>query len=781
MAAKLTFEAKMQGMDQVLDMLKQAETRMNDFGRTGAYSLEGVDRRFKELTMSLETITKSQKGLGGLMSSFDEMGRKANDFMGKSYKGILDGMKHEVKGMQAEIDATIGKIKDTERQLENLSTKRAHMGEDEYQKQTGSLNTEKNKMMGEYVAKQYQMNEMAAQVRMATPVPGLSQGANLLGLGQLGTIGGLMQWGPGALSAGFRAPLALSQMQEAYGGAGVRQEYTKEMDGYLATRRLRLSAAQEAQQGQVTVSMLKSLGLGEENTIPGTAAYQNKEAGQYRAQQKETQGLAGVGTGIGVGIGTMVMAGMMGGATAGAALMNPWTLAAGAVAGAGYGAYRYYQAGSQEKSREEIHAENIGQFRSRDKEAYGILLDKVGELLMLEGRNLELNQRMWGMSTQHAASAAAHAAGVSPERDMITQQIMANQGLNPLSMSGINTWTNNNYRLGFSQQAQIAMTRSVALGNGNLLGAQTGAGSAAMRAGLGGAENIGQRSSMNDFGASIAATRGGSAADLGNVLAPVSGAIGANQPGMNRTEATAIGMEATQAGNNLFGGGQSSGFDMILEGKLRQLGVENIVMIKAFQKMGVQNPNTQQVIANYINNKRGTKLTAKDVAKAISGAGGQFQELNDFVLGKQNVTDMKAAGGGDLTTRFQLGNKAGDDTAMAEGQRGATLGESLSAQASNNEVAGQPAASRQNMSDIQAAGEAQKATAAEGSMDDLLAKTGQTVTDAMVKAINGGFSEAAKAVREVGAKLSTEAAAKVSHPATPYNGTKQKMSRGQQG
>ena len=218
MAAKLTFEAKLQGMDQVLEMLKRAETQMNDLGRVGSYSMEGVSNRMKEFVSSLETITKSQAGMGGLFKSMDELNKKGNEFLGKSYKGIVDGMKAEVKAFEGEVDKIKNKVVEAERELENFKQRRGTMDEKEYQAGLVSRQTEAANVTSRAVAMRNEENEMKRQVFMSQQIPGVGGAMNAMGMGQYNTVGNLIKGLPYAAMA----PLGVAELMQGIGNAGLQ-------------------------------------------------------------------------------------------------------------------------------------------------------------------------------------------------------------------------------------------------------------------------------------------------------------------------------------------------------------------------------------------------------------------------------------------------------------------------------------------------------------------------------------------------------------------------------
>jgi hypothetical protein len=337
-------------------------------------------------------------------------------------------------------------------------------------------------------------------------------------------------------------------------------------------------------------------------------------------------------------------------------------------------------------------------------------------------------------------------------------------------MPGVDNWTRNNYSYGFSQSFQASMARNVAL-NGGSLGSQQGRfNQFRVNAGLGSAENLGAASTMFDFQSQQQNARSGAfAQEAGGAVAA---AVGANAPGFNKVEGVQQGIGLTNRSDELLKGGASSGMDMIMQGKFRQLGIENIVMIKTFTDMGLTNKATWAVISRYVNNKNpNAKMTPERVGQVLGQGAAQFVEMNEFVLGKQNAADLKKAGGGDLVTRMQAGTKAGDATSVG----GATIAQAFEADFSQAAKPGTAAPSKENMADTQAAGTAKLATTAEQGFEGLLEKTGEKVTDAMVKAINGGFEQAARAVRDVGDKLRTEQAkpAPAVEAPKPFGGTKE--------
>jgi len=735
MPARLTFEARMQGMDQVLEMLKRAESQMNDLGRVGSYSLGGVSDRMKEFTMSLETITKSQAGMGGLFKSFDELNKKANDFLGKSYKGIVDSMKAEVKSFEGEVDKIKNKVIEAERELENFKSRRGSMDEKEYQAGIVSRQQETANVTAQAVAMRNQQYEMQRQVFMQQQMPGLAGPMSAIGLGQYATVGSFIRGIPvaaAALGAG-------AEMLQGVGAAGLQYGYTRETDAYLAAARLRRQAAQMGQQGDTTLSLLSETGAGIEKKAMDSAWTQAKLTGTYLSDNPIIRALAGAGAGFLAGSAVPII-GNIGGAIIG-----------------GIGGFTT----ARNRSYAQIESEQRAELRARDIELYGILGKGGGDNFIRESQDLDMGQRMFGMAAVHQAVNNLAGQGVSMDRGNPLMQMLIANGMNPNAVSPdvLGAFARGAPRFGITESAQSQLIRAAAIGNGSLGGTQAGILQNFATAGLTGADTMPARAALGDFVAGQMANRG-AGQDFGTVGAGVSAAISANAPGFNKTEGVQQGIINSQRADSLISSG-SSGLDMVLVSKLRSLGVTNAVAIDSFIKMGVDNPRTQQAIANYIGKDVGI------VKKALADSAVSYSNMMTSVLGKDEVARFNKATGGDQITLLQSGLRAFDNTAAG----GATFSQSLEAKlggataGSINDVqAGAP-----TRADIKDQAQAAQQRQIDESLKTVLEGTGKTVTDALTGAIVKGFQQMADEVKSAGDRITED---KTSTRSKPFTGTK---------
>jgi hypothetical protein len=767
MSAKLTFEAKMDGMEKVLDLLKAAEQRMGDMGRVGSQSLEGVDRRVKDFTASLEHITKAQSGMGGLFKSFDELNKKSNEFLGKSYKGVVDALKFEVKGFEQEADRILSKIREADKELAQFKSRKASMSEQEYQQGIASRQTEMGRYQAESVAVRMQQHELQNQVRTAQPLnESFFNMMSARGLGQYATVGAAAAYGPGIVSALLSAPAMLASGAEVAGGALVRSNYTKEVDSYLATRRLTMQQAQAAQQGNVTTSMLKQLGIGLENTVPNSFGGQLMEGGQYYGQTAGVQGLKGAGVGLGVGAGVVAgvgaasllgagglaavgSAGIGGTMLAGLGLMGPIGWAALGAGALGYGAYSYMSAKGNEKTREQIRAENALGYRGKDSEAYGIVFDKAGQNFMRESGELGTAQRMYGVDSTHEMSMTLARQGQGMDRANPVINMLMAQGMNPNAFLGggdMASFITRNNRYGITSAQQTAIARAQALNGGSLVGQQNAALGMFAGAGLTSAGDMVARGNLGDYAAGLASQRG-AGQDMGTVGAPLAAAVAANGAGFNAVEGVGQGIANYEAQSRLMQGG-SSGLDMIMVSKLRQMGVTNAVAIDTFIKMDLRNPKTQQAIANYA----GKSLS--EIQKMLGEGADVYKGMFESVIGKDEMNRINKATGGDVTTLMTTGLKAFDNTTAGGGTFMDTLKSSISGGGMGDPNA--VALGAETTADKQNYGQAENQVAVDEQMRKALEGTGKTVTDAITQAVVKGFLDVADEVRKAGDRIQAD-------------------------
>ena len=689
----------------------------------------------KEFVSSLETITKSQAGMGGLFKSMDELNKKGNEFLGKSYKGVVDGMKAEVKAFEGEVDKIKNKVVEAERELENFKQRRGTMDEKEYQAGLVSRQTEAANVTSRAVAMRNEENEMKRQVFMSQQIPGVGGAMNAMGMGQYNTVGNLIKGLPYAAMA----PLGVAELMQGIGNAGLQYGYTRETDAYLAQARLRRSAASMGQQGDITLGMLQETGAGVEKKAMDSAWTKAKLEGTYLLDNPIIRALAGAGGGFLAGSAVPII-GNIGGAIAGGI--------------AGFTSAR-------NRSYSQIEAEQRGELRQRDVELYGILGKGAGDNFTRESQDLDMGQRMFGMASVHQAVGNLAGQGISMDRGNPLLQMMIANGMNPNSISpdALGAFGRAAPRFGFTDAATSQMIRSSAIGGGSLGAAQYGLMSNFASAGLTGADTMPARGVLGDYVAGLAANRG-AGQDMGTVGAGVSAAIGANSGGFNKVEGVQQGIMNSQRADTLISSG-TSGLDMVLVSKLRSIGVTNAVAIDSFIKMGIDNPKTQQAIANYIGKDIGV------VKKALADSADSYSNMMTSVLGKEEVARFNKATGGDQITLLQSGQRAFDNTTAGA----ATFSEALKAKlgggpgASINDVqAGAP-----TRADVKDQAQASQQRQIDESLKTVLEGTGKTVTDALTGAIVKGFQQMADEVKGAGSRIIDDKAAQ--KPA-PFSGTK---------
>lgn len=729
MAAKLTFEAKMQGMEQVLDLLKRAEERMNDFGRVGSYSLEGVDRRLKEFQSSLEFINKSQSGMGGIFKSFDELNRQSNQFLGKSYRGIIDGMKQDVKAFETEADRIMNKVKEIDAAQEALKSKRSAMSEQSYQEQQAQHTKEIDALKSQGVAVATEKIALQKQLFYAQPLSqGIHDFASKYGMGEYATVGGSMV--AGAYAAGIPGLIARGGM--AVGGYGMQMNFTRDADAYLAQSRLQRTAAGQAMNFDPTTFMLQSMNGGIEK--PGMESWSMwaKSRGQYLWDNPFVRGAAtasAVFTGLTastLGVGAPAAAWLAGGA----------------------GVAAFSSAGN--RTLAQIEAENRGELRNRDLEMYGILGRGAAAQTQRESTELGAFQRIYGIEGTHNLSMQAAFQGMAPDRANPMMNMMLSQGLLPTnfmgnSVSGFDMGPANltMQRMSMSPTVQAAIMRATALNGGSLIGNTNNAIGLFAGAGLTSRGDIASRGALGDYAAGLANNRG-AGFDMGSAGAGVAANVSANAPGFNKVEGVQQGITNFESQNKLMQGG-SSAMDTILISKLRQLGVMNAAAIDAFIKLDPTLPRTQAQIAAY------TGKSIEEVQKAMGSVAGAYKNMFETVLGKDQMDKFNKATGGDMMTLFTSGTKAFDNTT----QGGATFSEGMSRRFSGGGTgdASSVAQGAESFADKQNAAAATQTLTIDEKMREILAGTGKTVTDEITKAIIKGFEVTSEEVRKAGDKI----------------------------
>jgi hypothetical protein len=276
MAAKLTFEASMQGMEKVLDLLKQAEQRMNDAGRIGTYSFDNVDKKIKDLTSSLDVINKSQAGMGGLFKSFDEVSKKSNEFLSKGHKGLIDAMKADVKAFEGETDKILNKIKEAERELNNFKSRKAAMSEQDYQQGVSNRQRDINQQTAEMVSVHQTKRSMEQEIYNREIVGGAfgQRMTEWTGTPFTRAVRGKMIAG-GITQAAAAVPALLDIEQKIY-EADYHQKYGQSASQFIAKQSLAIRTGQEAMNFDPNSTFLSIYGGGYENQAVNDPNFQNR-------------------------------------------------------------------------------------------------------------------------------------------------------------------------------------------------------------------------------------------------------------------------------------------------------------------------------------------------------------------------------------------------------------------------------------------------------------------------------------------------------------------------
>ena len=750
MAAKLTFEAKMQGMEQVLDLLKKAEERMSDFGRVGTYAIGGVDTRMKEFTQSLEYINKAQTGMGGLFKSFDELNKQSNQFLGKAYKGVIDSMKSEVKEFSAETDKVLQKIRDSERELESFKTKRGMMSEQEFQSGVRQRQTELSMNQAEGSAKRAQQFEMERQLRFASPInEGVYDFAQRFGMGKHATVGGVLNMIPGILGA----PATIGQVMQGAGQYGMQMNFTRDADAFLANARLSRSAASQAMSGDPTTLLLQSIGGGIEK--PGMESMSSwlSTRGRWIMDNSWVRGIAGGAAGFWAG--------------------GLPTLGIGAIPGAaiGFGA-GFASAGNRTISQ--IEAEQRGDLRQRDLEMYGVLGKGSAGQFMREGTELTRVQRMYGIAGTHDLTMNLAAQGLNYNRANPILNAMLANGMAPTDDMGNIAGTSHVFeRYQLNQNARAAVMRATALNGGPMDANALRAVSLFGGAGLTGIRDVAAQGNLSDYATGLLNTRG-AGFDIASAGQGVAANVAMNAPTFNKVEGVQQGIMNFESQNRLMGGG-STAVDTIMIAALRGLGVTNPIHIDMLIKMGGKLGINDSKVVNTIINLTGK--SEAEVRSALRGIATTHKRMSETVIGKENIDAFNKASGGDALTLLNAGERAFDNTTRG----GATFSEGFENRMGGGGAgaASTVAKGEETFEDKLAGAEAEKEFQLDADMRRVLEGTGKKVTEEITGAILKGFTNTAEEVRKAADNLIRSqqregASAPNGSTNAPFKGTKTK-------
>ncbi len=725
MAAKLTFSAGIEGLDNVNTLLKEAESRLNSLGNAGGTSFDGIDKKMQSITKALESLTKSQSGLGGITNAFDELTRKSNEFLGKSYKGIIDAAKIEVKHFEQQSDEILRKLKDNEAELEKFRAKKASMSESDFQAGEALRQKELAATQASAVAIAQQKQQLEQQIRVASPInERLYSSMSSVGLGEYATRGALMQYGPRLLAGVGGAYVGAERAWGLYNEGSIRQDYTMGTDAYLAQRRLRLGAAQGAMQGDPTALLLQESGVGLEANITNDPAYSNMVSSKTRLQTAWARALQGAGAGAVAGT-------FMGGPVG--------TLLGGLIGGAG----GFFAGRATEKTREQIEAETRGEYRSRDLELYGLAGREAGSNRMTRDADLEKIQRLLGVAATDTLSALISRQGVSMTRANPILNAMVAQGINPMGREAeIASFSFANAAYGFSAATQQAQLRNAALNRISLPAAQAGYNTLGAISGLTSVLDQPARSAMNDYIAARAGQRGLGESELtvGGAVAGAVSAVNPMLPGVEKTFQGITNFEALQQRMGIGGGG----INTIMIQKLASMGITNAFAVETFSKMDLTASSTHEAISKYL----GGKMSPKEVAAALGSSLDIAKTAFASSVGAPELERLNRATGKDVSTLYMTGSlKAFDNTKGGGGFFDVAKASFTPPEGSKPvEVAAVSGA------DITDRGRAGVEAGADTAMQNMLNKTGAQVSDAITRAVIKGYQNTIDEIQKLGAK-----------------------------
>lgn len=249
-------------VNQQLGKIQDNANRLNEaFNRAGAQGTSGFSRfaeqfssmgriqdaikNVNQLSASIETLTKTQGGLLGLMRTMSELGRSINDSMGESKTRLMRQYSNEVDALRTASQSKMQQSGIAQRLADNA----AAMGNDEMAQRFRNIASQRGVEAGQAMDA-YNFN------RYMRPV--IQAGASAL---RIGGAAAVMATLPGQLADSYENFASFAPVR-----------------GQIAMQNYNMSAATDAARGQVTSFALRNLGVGLEQQSLNNFSTQLRDA-----------------------------------------------------------------------------------------------------------------------------------------------------------------------------------------------------------------------------------------------------------------------------------------------------------------------------------------------------------------------------------------------------------------------------------------------------------------------------------------------------------------------
>ena len=259
MPTKLTFEAKMENIDQVIRQLEDLKKSLEGVATAGAGAggaagtggiFGGAEQSLKNLSKQINEMSSAQSGLSAFLRSFTEIGRSVNSVFGDNQIRMVQRFRQEMGVLSQSLEADKGKFQ----RLLNLE-------------KAGGLTpgeqADKERLASSIAQGSDTLRSAKIQNILQTPV---------IGKASLASIGSVAARG---LSTGMTVLAGVSSAMNTGADLFIEAPLRSE----LATRRSNLAAYEEAIKGDVTRYMLREMGMGSAQGIREGSPFETTRMG----------------------------------------------------------------------------------------------------------------------------------------------------------------------------------------------------------------------------------------------------------------------------------------------------------------------------------------------------------------------------------------------------------------------------------------------------------------------------------------------------------------------
>jgi hypothetical protein len=746
MAAKLTFEAKMNGLEKVIEHLTKAHEKLTDMGQHGTRAFETMDRRLKDFSSTIEYLNKQQSGLGGLSKMFDEITSKANSIAISSRNKIIKDLKEESTALTS-IVKNIGKdIEQAQKDLNTLESRKRSMSAEDYLANKKMMSDEKARLTQEYLHVANERARTDKLVREQSPLFGqniAAMGAKMGG--PFGTILGATSAQALAaapiMGAMIQAPIKGLELFGMASNAAVYDRTIQQINEYLAVRGLGQMTA-EARHGDITTAVLRRYGVGPEATEGRSAETMRAAAVESILSQRMAR--------------LFTMGG--GGAAAGAAfgsILPVFGTAIGAGIGAvGGGLYGFF--GAEPQSMQQRMAARSASLARLGKEEYEMVMGAAGRNFREESQLTLIQQRMFGTRTSHENVSELMKQGVADLKDMAGFIGELNKFGKTLKNAEAAVFAE---RFGINRAAsRAAFARSVAYG-GEQYGMQQ-AQMLAARAGFIETTSMPAREILDEYAAAQSMQQGFGklgVAGAGEYAAGLAGRLAEGNAlgNMATTQVVAAQTAVDFAGRMSEVRGRTGTLgNTMIRMSLAKMGITNPIVQNMIVKMGVDKSNTIDAIVR----ATGGRYGREEVLEMLrSGYRTQVSAVNR-IMGTKDMQQLQNMGldpysasmFGDVKMAQDISTLGGSGASMALAAAPFGVDNPPPAFAGGTQMV-TPKIGK-GFADEESGLRAREAATVEAAMQRLADAQGTAVTDIIRQAIVDGFVKAAQDISTAGKK-----------------------------